>query len=138
MDDRIPPLAGAVGAASLVLGVLAPYFVLSAPEASGLSTYYGYGLVGPLGIAVLTVFLLVAFLAGVGERTGPGTIAGTTLVLGVVVLALTLQWALAVDPVVVQSIGEGVWLDDHRWVLVGLAASMPAAAAGYARSLGLV
>lgn len=138
MDDRIPPLVGAVGASSLILGVLVPYLALPSAEASGLSTYYGYGLVGPLGIAVLAVFVLVAFLSGVGERTDPGTVAGTTLVLGVAVVVLTLEWALAVDPEVVQSIGTGAWLNWHRWVLVGLAASMPAAAAAYARVLGFV
>lgn len=136
MDDRIPPLVGAVGALSVILAVVAPYLLLPASEAPGLSTYYGYGFVSPLGIAALSVFVAIAFLGGAGGRTDPGLVAGVTLPLGAAVDLLVLQWAVAVDPEVVQSIGTGTWLSSHRWVVAGLALSLPVAAAWYARSEG--
>lgn len=138
MDQRTPPGAGVVVSLAVVVAVLAPYLLLSPQAASAVPAYYGYGLVGPWGPGLLALVATVAFAAGRRGRTPPETVAGATLALGIAAVVLAAEWALAVDPALVQSIGTADWLGTHRWVLVGLAALLPVVAGWYAATLELV
>lgn len=137
MDERTPPTVGVVVSLSVVAVALLPYVLLSSAAAAGLPTYYRQGVVGPWGAALLGLVMTVAFASGRQRRTPPDTVAGATLVLGVAATLLTVEWAVAVDPAVVQSIGTADWLGNHRWVLVGTTLLPPLVAAWYARTLEL-
>lgn len=136
MDQRTPPTVGLV-VSLVVLGVVAgPLFVLSNP--GGLETYYASGLVGAWGVALLALVAVVAFAAGRQRRTEPDTVAGATLVVGVAMVLLGLQWALAVDPVVLQSSTTAAWMANHRWAVVATSLGVPAVAVWYARAIGVL
>ncbi len=138
MDQRTPPTAGIVVSLVVVGVVVLPYVALSASAAAAIPTYYGQGVVGPWGAGLLGLVMVVAFAAGRQRRTPPDTAAGATLVCAVASVLLALQWALAVEPAVVQSIGTADWLGSHRWALVGAAVADVVVAVWYARSLSLV
>lgn len=80
----------------------------------------------------------VAFAGGRQRRTPPDTAAGAALVLAVVATLVTAEWALAVDPAVVQQIGTADWLSAHRLVLVAVAVVDAAVATWYAAVLDLL
>lgn len=137
MDERTPPTVGVVASLSVVAVALLPYVLLPASAAAAIPTYYDQGLAGPWGPVLLAVVMTVAFASGRQRRTPPDTVAGATLVLGVAAALLALEWAVAVDPAVVQSIGTADWLGSHRWALVGTSLLPPLVAAWYARTLEL-
>lgn len=137
MDERTPPTVGALAALSVVAVALLPYVLLPASAAAAIPTYYDQGLAGPWGPALLGLVMAVAFASGRQRRTPPDTVAGATLVLGVAATLLAAEWALAVDPSVVQSIGTADWLGSHRWALVAASALTAAVAVWYARTLDL-
>jgi uncharacterized membrane protein len=138
MDERIPPTVGILVCLVVVAVVVAPFLVLPPSESAGLSTYYASGIAGGYGVGLLALVALVAFAGGRQRRTEPDTVAGATLVVGVGMVVLALQWALAVDAEVLQSITTAAWMADHRWVLVGLSALVPVASGWYARAVGVV
>jgi hypothetical protein len=138
MDQRTPPTVGVVVSLSVVVAVVVPYVALSSAAAAAIPTYYGQGLVGPWGPALLALVSAVAFASGRQNRTPPDTVAGATLALGVATALLAVEWALAVDPAVVQSIGTEDWLGSHRWVVVLASLLPPAVAVWYARTLDLL
>jgi hypothetical protein len=136
MDLRIPPTVG-VAVSLLVIGVVAgPIVVLSNP--GGLGAYYASGLVGGWGVALLAIVTVVAFAAGRQRRSDPETVAGATLVVGIAMTVLGLQWALAVDPSVLQSSTTAAWMANHRWAVVGTSLGVPAVAVWYARAIGVL
>lgn len=138
MDERTAATVGALAALSVVAVALLPYVLLPASAAAAIPTYYDQGLAGPWGPALLGLVMAVAFASGRQRRTPPDTVAGATLVLGVAATLLAAEWALAVDPSVVQSIGTADWLGSHRWALVATSALTAAVAVWYARTLDLV
>lgn len=127
---RLAPLAGIV-ASLLVIGALVVPYALERSAIVGL--YYDSGAVNPLVTGLLAVVAVVVFAAGRQGRTDPGLAAGVTLTLGIFVVLATVAWALTVRVDV-----AGASLSSHRWVLVALTLTLPATAAWYARSLGLL
>jgi hypothetical protein len=138
MDERIPPTVGLVACLATLAAVVGPFLVLPGEEAAGLATYYSAGFAGGWPVALLALVALVAFAGGRQGRTEPDVAVGATLVVGVGMVLLGLAWALAVDVEVVQSITTATWMENHRWLVVGVAALVPAASALYARAIGLV
>jgi hypothetical protein len=128
MDHRrVAPLVG-IGGCLAVLAALAYPLLLE----GGAGTYYGSGSVNPLVAGVLALVTIIVFAAGREDRTAPDFAAGVTLVFGLATLLIVALWATSVrvDAVAIDP--------NHRWVVTGLAVTIPAAAAWYARSLGLV
>lgn len=138
MDQRTPPTAGILASLAVVSVVALPYVLLSPQAAAGLPTYYDHGLAGPWGPALLSLVALIAFAGGRQRRTPPGTAAGATLVLCLAATLLSVEWALAVQPSVVQQLGTADWLSLHRFLLVGASTLSTLAAAWYAVALDIV
>lgn len=133
---QVAPLAGIV-ACLLVLGVLAIPYVLADSATVGL--YYSSGLLNPLVVGLLAVVSIVVFAAGRQERTDPALAAGVTLTFGLFMVLLTVTWALTIPEALLREFEiVAAALADHRWALVGVTLPVPATAAWYARSLGLV
>ncbi|MFB6303712.1 MAG: hypothetical protein ABEH47_00975 [Haloferacaceae archaeon] len=131
--EEAAPAAGIAGCVAVVLAMAAPY-VLVGDTGTGLPIYYGAGAVGGGVVAFLALLSVVVFLAGARGRTDPPTAAGITLVVGVAMVLLALLWALAVPQEVVFSF-PAAWMGWHRWAVVALTATVPAAAAVYARAV---
>lgn len=126
---KVAPLVGIVGCLA-VLGALAlPYL---GTDAAAVGTYYGSGAVNPLVGALLALVTTIIFAAGRQSRSDPDLAAGAALVFGLFVLAITGLWAVTAR---VDVVAVAAW---HRWVTVGLAAVIPAAAVWFARARRLV
>lgn len=138
VDRRTPPTVGVVISLSVVGVVVAPYLILEPAAAAAVPTYYEQGLVGPWGAGLLALVACVAFAGGRQNRTPPDTAAGATLALGVAAALLAAEWALSVDPAIVQSIGTADWLSVHRFLLVGASALVAVVAGWYALTLDLI
>jgi hypothetical protein len=136
--EDAPAVAGVVACLLVVGSVVLPYVALPSAEAAGLGTYYGFGVVGPWAAVVFALAGVVAFAAGIEDRTDPETVAGAMLVVGLGMTLVAVEWAFAVDTEVVLSITTAGWIELHRWVVVGLTATVPASAAGYAVTLDVV
>jgi hypothetical protein len=132
----LPPTLGIVACVALVLTVVTPYVAVSSTDASAVGVFYGTGVLGPNTVALFALVGVVAFAAGRQGRTAPDTIAGATLVLGIVLVVLTVAWALTADVSVAQST-SATWLPYVRWALVAFALVVPASAAWYAVELEL-
>ncbi|MFB6157408.1 MAG: hypothetical protein ABEJ34_06170, partial [Haloferacaceae archaeon] len=124
---------GIAGCVAVLLAMAAPYALLTDPG-TGLPFYYGAGPTGAGAVAFLAVLVPVVFLAGARGRTDPPTAAGITLVAGAAMVLLAALWAVLVPENAVFSF-EAAWIRWHRWVVVGLTATVPLAAAGYARAV---
>lgn len=138
MDERTPPTVGIVACLAVLVAIVGPFFALPPQATAGLGPYYRSGLAGGWGVGLLALVALVAFAGGRQRRTDPETVAGATLVVGVATLLVSVEWALAVNPEVVQTVGTATWLGVHRWVVVACSAVVPVAAAWYARTLGVL
>lgn len=139
MDHRrVAPTLGIVACLLAVLAVLAPYVAVSEREAGVVGQYYGVGLVAPLAIGILALVGVIAFAAGLKERSDPSLVAGLMVAVGLVSLLAALQWALAVPARVGQSASTADFLDLHRWSIPAVAALIAGNAVWYARALGLV
>jgi len=134
---RQAPTLGILGALATGVVVLVPYVAVSGQDAGALGLYYGSGVVGPNVIGLFASISLVAFAAGRQGRTEPDTIAGATLVLGLVTTVAALAWALTADAEIAQST-SATWLPTLRWVLVATSAVLPASALWYADALGVL
>ena len=137
-DERTPATAGILASVAALAVVFGPYLVLTSNELAGLRAYYSYGLVGPWAVAMLALVSIVAFAAGREHRTDPVTIAGATLVFGVVAAVIALLWAVSVPGELVQQIGTAAWLSYHRWLLAATSVGLLASAGWYTRALGIV
>jgi hypothetical protein len=133
--ETAAPTVGAVASLLLAVVVFAPAVAVTEPNV-GLAEYYAAGPVGVSVVGFLGLLSVVVFLAGKQGRTDPATIAGLTLVMGVAMLAFALTWALSLDPTLVFSFPQQyAWIENHRWVVVTVAAIVPMAAAAYARAV---
>lgn len=135
---RLAPLVGIVGCL-LVAGLLAvPYVLVRTSPGTTLATYYGTGALNPLVAGVFALVAVIVLAAGREERTDPVTAAGIGLSLGVFLFAVVALWALTVPEEVVLGMDAPQIMQYHPWVTTAAAASVPAAAAWWARTLGLV
>lgn len=117
-------LGVAGGVVYLVLAAL-PYLVASGSETR---VYYGVGVVGPLLLLVPAGVALIALLSGAYRRSDPATMAGVALVFGLVVLLLSVAWALPAGGVVGGMASVPAAFGYHRWLVV-LAGAVLAGAA---------
>ncbi len=134
--DQRPPTVGIGAAIAYVVIALAPYVVLDV-EPGVLDFYYTTGLAGPHLLSVFALVAVVLFAAGRQGRTEPDIVAGLTLVLGVVLFVVTVQWALSVPETIIVETTDASWFPYHRWLAVLTAAIIPVAAGWYTRVLGL-
>ncbi len=135
--EQRPPTVGIVAALSYVLLAFAPYVLLPETETPGLAIYYDYGIAGPPFLTLLVVVAVVLFAAGRERRTEPDFVAGLVIVLSAVLSLLVFVWALAVPESVVTGLGEALWLEYHRWLLVLTSLATLACSVWYARVLSL-
>ena len=126
---RLAPTAG-IAACLLVVGlVVAPYLVL---DSLTVETYYDATIVGPWLVALFAFVTIIALLAGIQDRTDHATVAGASLVLGLVMLLIAIWWSVSVPDGLVEQLGEVEVLAYHRWALVLAAMFVPASAGWYA------
>lgn len=129
------PVAGIAGCLATLLALAAPYVLISEPG-TGLSVYYASGPLGVGGIIFLAVLLVVVFLSGIQERTAPATVAGIAFVASLGLFALTLLWALTVDPGNVLSFPPNAqWMTTHRWLVLAASAIVPVSSILYTRAV---
>jgi hypothetical protein len=133
-NDTVAPTVGTVASLLLAVVVFAPALLITEAQV-GVADYYAAGPVGVSVVGFLGFVGVVVFLAGIQERTDPATVAGLTLVLGVAMFAFALTWALSIDETLLFSFpARYAWIANHRWAVLGLAAVVTVAAAGYARN----
>ncbi|PSP90585.1 hypothetical protein BRC90_01365 [Halobacteriales archaeon QS_4_69_34] len=133
---RLAPLLGIAGCLA-ALGALATPYALVA-DASAVGVYYATGAINPLLAVLFCAVSVVVFAAGRQGRTDPALAAGVALVFGVCIALVAAAWALTVPESVVFQLSEAAALATHRWALVAVSLSVPAAGAWYARALGLL
>lgn len=136
--ERTAPTIGVVLGVLPTIAVVLPYLLLPAEETPGLAQYYAFGLVTPWVAAIGGLVAAVAFAGGRAGNTDSETVAGATLAIGVLLVAIAVQWAFSVDATVLQSITTKDWMANHRWIVVGTTVPIPVVAAAYARSLDLL
>ncbi|WP_267639266.1 DUF7548 family protein [Haloarchaeobius amylolyticus] len=134
---RTPPTVGIAAAIAFLVAVFVPYVTLSETAISGLGTYYGVGVVAPTYLTLFALVAAIVFAAGREGRTEPDLAAGVTLVLGVVMAALTLFWALDAGAVV-SSLGTEDWMEYHPWAVFLCSTLIALCSLWYARVLGLL
>lgn len=125
---RVAPALGIVGCLGALGTLVAPYLFV---DNAGLGAYYGSGAIHPFVAGVFALVALIALAAGREGRTDPGVAAGAGLALGAFVVGIALAWGLTV------RIDAAAVPEYHRWVLVGVAALVPAGSAWFARALGV-
>lgn len=128
------PTAGVIACLALLAALAAPYVLAGGPE-SPVGVYYASGPVGALGVAFIAAVLVVVFLSGKQGRSPPDTVAGIAVVAGLALFAVALSWALAVEGVLFNFPADASWIEYHRWVVLVLAALVPATAGAYARAV---
>jgi hypothetical protein len=131
--EDVAPLVGSGACAAVVVALVAPLVLIPDPGTE-LGVYYTFGPAGATVVGALAPLAVVVFLAGRRGRTDPVTAAGLTLVLGLGMVGLAASWALAVDVELVYSFPVA-WMGYHRWVVLGVAAVVPASAGVYARAV---
>lgn len=133
--EDVAPTVGVLACVVLLVTLGLPYVLISEGGAT-LGDYYASGPVGAGGIAFLAVLTVVVFLSGTRGTADPDVVAGITLVLGIVILALAVLWATAVDETLLFNLpASAAWITSHRWAVVGIAAAVPVSAVGYARGV---
>lgn len=138
-----PRTAATAGTAACLLtaaAVVAPYVVLSGDQMGAVGTYYALGAVSPLAAGLLGLVGAVIFAAGREGRSDPDLVAGVMLAVGVFLVVVTLQWALAYGPAAFfgsENVPTG-FLSAHRWSVVAGTALVAASGAWYARALDLL
>lgn len=142
------PKLGVAFCLALVVTIVVPYLILPEAAHGGISTYYGYGALGPTAIGVFALLTTVVFASAARGRADPSLVAGAALVLGIVMTLIALMWALSVPGEVLDSIAAETWrqyrqaihagLALHRWIVVTLSTAVAASAGAYSRALGLL
>ncbi|MFP4589982.1 MAG: hypothetical protein ACLFM8_00775 [Halobacteriales archaeon] len=138
VSPRAPPALGLVAAVGVVALAVAPVVADPGVEVVVLRTYLGFGPGGYWLAVGLAAVLIVVFAAGATGRTHPATAAGIALGAGVVLALVVVLWAASVDVTVATDVATRRWVWYHRLVAVAVAGVVPAAAAWWAVSLGLV
>jgi hypothetical protein len=134
-----PSIAGVVACLAVVGIIVGPYLVLPSTAVTGLNTYYASGVLETVLVAALSGFALVTAVAfgGVARgRAGPALVAGLAAGVGGITTLLAVQWAVAVDPATVASVGRAAWLDWHRWIVALVTATVPATGVWTLRATG--
>lgn len=140
MDDTGTRLAtlGAAGSALFVVAVLLPFVTLPAWTSTALGVYYTAGLVGGWGLVLFASVAAIAFASAARGRAPRDLVAGVTLVIGVALVFLTLQWALSVPSEAVAGMAAADWVRDHRWYVLVLSLVIPVTSAWYGRAIGVL
>jgi hypothetical protein len=144
---RRAPQLGIVACLAVLVTAAAPYLLLPGDATAGLEFYYGAGVFGPTIVAVFAVVNVVVFGAGLGERSDPVTVAGAALVIGLFMTLMALEWVVSLPADAVAAVGEvpgdpeaeirvPLWLEYHRWTVLGSSALVALAGGLYARALG--
>lgn len=132
---RVAPLVGIAGCLAVLVVLATPYLAIAAGAAG---TYYGTGAVNPLIGGLFAAVTVIVFAAGDRNRTDPATAAGVGLVFGVLVVAVSLAWAVTVPEDIVFQLSTSSLLGVHRWVLTAVSLAIPAGGLWYANTLGLL
>ena len=135
--QRGAPLLGIAACLLALVAVAAPYVAVPEAEVDVVGQYYGLGAVGPLAVALLAMVGVIAFAAGLKERSDPSLIAGLMVTAGVFSVVAAVQWAFAVPSSVGQSASTAEFLSVHRWTVPVASALIAVAAGWYAWALGL-
>lgn len=133
--ERVAPAVATVACLLVVALLLAPYVLLPERAHTGLSTYYASGILDGTFVALVSTLVLVTAIALIGGYRGQSPadfVSGLATTVGVIVVLLVVEWALAVEPETVQSIAAATWLADHRWWIVAATAIVPLASIWYA------
>lgn len=144
---RRAPQLGIAACLAVLAATVAPYLLLPGDATAGLEFYYGAGVFGPTIVAVFAVVNVVVFGAGLGERSDPVTVAGAALVIGLFMTLMALEWVVSLPADATAAVGEvpgdpeteirvPLWLEYHRWAVLGSSALVAAAGGLYARALG--
>lgn len=137
MEARtLAPTVGLVGCLVVVALLVAPYAVVGPPSA--VTTYYDAGAITPFAAGLLAVVGVVVFAAARAERSDPALTAGAALVFGGFVAVIALLWAATVPRSVVTQLSTSTLIEYHRFALALASLLVPAGAAWYARTLGLI
>ena len=128
------PTVGIIACLALLAAFVAPYALAPGPEAP-IDAYYASGPVGAAGVGFIAAVLVVVFLSGKQGRSPPDTVAGVAVVAGLALFLIAVSWALAAGSVVFNFPASVSWIEYHRWVVLGLAALVPASAGAYARAV---
>jgi hypothetical protein len=144
---RRAPQLGITACLAVLVAAVAPYVLLPQEATAGLEFYYGAGVFGPTIVAVFAVVNVVVFGAGLGDRSDPVTVAGAALVVGLFMTLMALEWIVSAPADVATVVGDvpgdpeaeirvPLWLEYHRWAVLGSSALVAVAAGLYARALG--
>ena len=127
-SDRVAPLVGIAGCVAVLLALAYPSVTLE----GGAGPYFGSGILNPLVAGLLALVTIIILAAGRQGRTDPGFAAGVAMVFGIAILVVLVAWAatVRVDTVAIDP--------NHRWLTAAVAVAIPAGAAWFARTLGLV
>ncbi len=126
--ERTAGWLGILASIALVILTILPYVV---GRTTAVGAYYAAGFGSPLLAAVFAMIATIAFAAGLYRRSDPAVIAGVTIVLGLFIFTLAATWAVAVTPELIGGVTAIDAARHHRWLLVGVALAITAAAATY-------
>lgn len=133
---RAGPVIGIAGCLCYLLSLAVPYAVVETTSAIG--AYYGSGVVAPSIAALLALISVIVLAAGRQGRTDPGIAAGSGLAIGVVIVAVSLLWAITVPNDLVLGLTESTLIEHHRWLVVAVAVPIPLGAAWFAHGLEIL
>lgn len=146
---RRAPQLGIAACLAVIVAAVVPYVLLPEDAGTGLSLYYNAGAFGPTIIAVFAAVNVVVFGAGIGRRSDPVTIAGAALVIGLFMTLMSIEWIVSLPDDAIAGIAAvpddpettirvPLWLEYHRWAVLGCSALVAVSAALYARALGVL
>ncbi|WP_254537562.1 DUF7548 family protein [Halomarina litorea] len=136
---RLAPTVGIAACLALVVVLVVPFALVRTPGA--VATYYSSGAVNPLFAGLFALVAVIVFAAGREDRSDPALAAGAALVFGLFIVAFCVVWLASGPTEVILSLDEtGLvqTLQYHPYVVTLVSLFVPAAAAWYARALGLV
>jgi len=133
---RTGPTIGIVGCVAYLLVLAVPYFIIETTSAVG--AYYDAGALSPTIAALFALVAIIVLAAGREGRTDPSIAAGAGLVLGLVIVGLSLLWAVSVPVSLVLGLTESTLIEQHRWAVVAAALPIPLGAAWFAYGLDLI
>ncbi|WP_254543590.1 DUF7548 family protein [Halomarina pelagica] len=137
MDDaRLAPAVGITACLAVVVVLALPYLLVDSARAVG--AYYAEGVLDPQFAGLFALVCVIVFAAGRQDRSDPALAAGAALVFGLFILLFCLLWALTVPTDLVLSLTRDTTIQYHRYLLVVVAALVPASALWYARTLRLI
>ena len=127
-SERLAPIVGIAGCVAVLVALAYPYVALG----GGAGPYFGSGVLNPLIAGLLALVTIIVLAAGRQGRTDPGFAAGVGIVFGLAILVVLVVWAgtVRVDTVAIDP--------NHRWLTAAVALAIPAGAAWFARTLGLL